>query len=95
MNLDDRTVQTRRFNRDADKFLAPQLCKQRIEHAGPPPAIHARIDRMPVTKSLWQRSSLAAALGYREDCIDHVEILVRDMAALTTQVLLTRASCST
>src|ERR1039458_4891646 len=88
MNLDDRTVQTDRLDLDADELLALQLGKQPIEHAGLGPAVHAGIDRMPVTKSFRQRAPLAAVLGHEKDGINHVEILVRDIAALTRQVLL-------
>src|SRR5579863_8861405 len=88
MNLDDRAVQTHRFDLDADELLALQLGKQPVEHTGLSPAIHARVDRMPITESLRQRTPLAAVLSHIEDGIDHVEVLVRDVAVLTRQVLL-------
>src|SRR5580704_17680445 len=88
MNLDNRTVQTHRLNLDADELLALQLRKQPIQHTGFCPAVHARIDRMPIAKALRQRAPLAAVLGHKEDRVDHVEILVRDVAALPRQVRL-------
>jgi len=51
MNLHDRT-QTYRLDLDADQLRALQLGKQPIQHAGLRPAVHARVDRMPVTKAL-------------------------------------------
>ena len=73
---------------DPDKLLALQLGEQPVEHPGLGPAVDARIDRMPVTKSLRQRTRLAAMLGHKEDRVNHFEILLRDIAALTRQVLL-------
>jgi hypothetical protein len=60
MNLHDRTVQTDRLDLDADQLLALQLRKESIEHTGFGPAVHAPIDRVPVTESLQQRTPLAA-----------------------------------
>src|SRR5579862_5073135 len=88
MNLDNRAVQTHRFDLDADELLALQLRKQAVEHTSLGPAFHARVDRMPITKSLRQGSPLATILGHIEDGINHVEVLVRDVAVLTRQVLL-------
>src|SRR5271168_3189665 len=88
MNFDNRAIQTHRLDLDADELLTLQLRKEPIEHTGLSPAVHARVDRMPVTESFRQCTPLAAILGHIEDGIDHVEVLVRDVAALTRQVLL-------
>jgi hypothetical protein len=42
MNLDDRAIQTHRFDLDANELLALHFGKQPIEHAGLRPAIHAQ-----------------------------------------------------
>ena len=39
-------------------------------------------------QSFWQCTPLAAVLGDKEDRVDHVEILVRDVASLQRQVRL-------
>src|SRR5438876_380832 len=88
MNLNDRTVQTHRLNLDADELLALQLREEPIQNARLGPAVHTRINRMPVAKALRQRAPLAAVLRYKEDGVYHVEVLVRDIAALTGQVRL-------
>ena len=88
MNLNNRAVQTHRFNLDADELLALQLSEQPIEHSSLGPAVHARVDRMPIAESLRQRAPLAAGLGHVKDGVNHVEVLVRDIPALTRQVLL-------
>jgi hypothetical protein len=88
MNLNDRTVQANRLDLDADKLLALQLSKQSIQHARLGPAIHTGVDRMPVAKSLRQRTPFAAVLRHKEDGVNHVEVLVRNIAALTRQVRL-------
>src|SRR5580658_3622792 len=88
MNFNNRAVQTHRFDLDADELLALQLRKQAVQHTGLGPAVHACIDRVPVAKSLRQRTPLAAVLSHIEDGIDHVEVLVRDIPMLTRQVSL-------
>src|SRR5579864_28225 len=85
MDLHDRAIETYRLDLDANKLLLLQGRKEPIQHPGFGPAIHARIDRMPVAKALRQRSPLAAVLGHIEDRIDYLEILVRDIAALARQ----------
>src|SRR5579863_7306477 len=88
MNLDDRTVQTHCLDLDADELFTLQLGKEPIEYTGFGPAVHACVDRMPVAEALRQRTPLAAVLSHIEDGVDHVEVLVRDVAVLTRQVLL-------
>ena len=88
MNLSDHTVLTHRFDLDADQLLALQLGKKPVQSPGFRPAIHARVDRMPVAKSLRQCSPLAAVFRDKQNRIDHVEILMRDVAALSGQVRL-------
>src|SRR5262249_2124657 len=83
-----RAVQTYRFDFDADQLLALQLGKESIQHARLGPAVHASVDRMPVAKALRQRAPLAAVLGHKEDRVDHVEVLVRAVAALSRQMRL-------
>src|SRR5262250_1868953 len=87
MNLDDRTIQTHRFDLDADELLALQLRKQAIEHTGFGPTVHARVDGVPVPKAFGQRAPFAAILGHIEYGVDHVEILMCDVAVLSGQVL--------
>jgi hypothetical protein len=85
MDLHNGAIQTHRFDLDANELLLLQLLENSIEHARLRPAIHASVDRMPVTKALGHRSPLAAVLGYVEDRVDDGEILVRHIAALTRQ----------
>lgn len=88
MNLDNRAIQTHRLDLDADELFTLQLSKESVEHTGLGPAVHARVDRMPIAESLRQRAPLAAGLGHVKDGVNHVEVLVRDIPALTRQVLL-------
>src|SRR3974390_1041740 len=88
MNLHDRAVQTHRFDLDADELFTLQLGKQTIQNAGLRPAVHARVDRVPVAKALRQRTPLTAVLCDKQDRIDDVEVLVRNVASLSWQVRL-------
>src|SRR5580658_2821371 len=86
MNLHDRTVQTDRFDLDADELLALQLSEESIEHSGFGPAVHARVDRMPVAKALGQGAPLTAVLCDKQNRINHVEVLMRDIPPLSRQM---------
>ena len=88
VNLYDRAVQAHRFDLDADQLFALQFGEQSIEHAGFRPAVHAGIDRVPVAEALRQRPPFAAVLRDEEDRVDHVKILVRNVAALDRQMRL-------
>ena len=86
MNFPDRTVQIHRFNLDADQLFALQFGKQPIQYTGFRPAIHARVDGVPVTEALRQGPLLAAVLSDEENRVNHVEVPVRDVATLSRQV---------
>jgi hypothetical protein len=82
MNLDNRAIQAHGLEPDADELLALQLGKYPIEHASLRPAAYARANRMPIAKPLGQVSPPAAILRDEQDRIDHVEVLMRDIAPL-------------
>ena len=83
MNLHNRAIQTDRLDLDTDELLLLQLLEHPIEHAALRPAIHARIDRVPVAEPLRQSAPLTAVLGYVENRVDHLEIVMRDVAAVS------------
>jgi len=87
MNLDARGVQRDGFDLDAHDLRALQLLEHAIEHAGLGPAVHARVDRVPIAKPLGQPAPLAAMLGHIEDRVDHLQVAQADVAALRRQAM--------
>jgi len=88
MNLDARGVQRDRFDLDAHDLRLLQLLEHPVEHAGLRPAVHARVDRVPVAEALGQSSPLAAVLGHVQDCVDHLHVAQADVASLRRQAVL-------
>ena len=62
-----------------------QLLKQSIQHAASGPAIHARVDRMPIAKALGQAAPLAAVFGHIQDRIENLKIREAYVASLPRQ----------
>src|SRR6186713_3127803 len=54
MNLDARGVQRDRFDLDAYDLRLLQLLEHPVEHARLRPAVHARVDRVPLAEALGQ-----------------------------------------
>ncbi len=48
---------------DAYELSMLQPLEQSIQHAALEPAVHSHVDRVPVTKALWQTTPLAAMFG--------------------------------
>ena len=72
MNLDACGVQRNCFDLDADYLCALQFLEHAIQDASFGPAIHSRVDGVPVAKPLGQTSPLAAMLSHKKDRIDHL-----------------------
>ena len=85
MHLDDRAVEADRLDLDADELLMLHFLEQAIEYARLGPAVHARINRVPVAESLRQTAPLAAVLRDVQDRVDDLEVAERDVAALYRQ----------
>mgnify|MGYP003598888410 CR=1 FL=1 len=88
MDLDAGGVQRDRLNLDAHDLCALQLLEHAVKDAGFGPAVHARINRVPVAKAIWQSAPLAAMLGHIEDRIDNLQIAQADVASLPGQAVL-------
>ena len=91
MDLDCRTVQGHRFDLDADDLIVLQLCEYPIQHAALGPAIHARVDRVPVAEALGQAAPFAALLRDLQDRVQHPQIGQAHVAALSRQTVLDQA----
>ena len=85
MDLDDGTVQGDGFDFHADDLCVLQLGKDAIQYPTLRPAIHARIDGVPVAESLGEPAPFAPLLGDVQDGVEHLEIVERHVAALRGQ----------
>ncbi len=91
VHLDRGTVQSHRFDLDADDLSMLQLREYPIQHATPGPAIHAGVDGVPVAEAPGQSAPFAALLGDVQDRIQHSQIGQTDIAALDRQTVLDQA----
>ena len=85
MNLHHGAVQRYRLDPDAHDPGLLQLPEHPVEHTALAPAIHARIDRMPIAEPLGQAAPLAALLGHIQDGIQNTEVGQTHVAPLRGQ----------
>ena len=80
--LDDRAVESERFDLDADDLFFLQSGEDPVQHTGSRPPIHPRVDCVPPPKSPWQTAPLAAVLSYEQDGVQHVPVGDSDVSPL-------------
>ena len=85
MHFDDGRVQAHCLNVNAHELLRLQVLKHGVEHAGPGPAAHARVDGVPVAIVTGKRSPLAAVGCHVQDGVGHVKAAWQHVAALAWQ----------
>jgi hypothetical protein len=88
MTLDDGAVERDRLDLDAHDLRLLQALEHPVQHTALGPAIHARVDRVPVAEPLGQATPLAAVLGHVQDGVQHPQIRYADVASLQRQTLL-------
>jgi len=88
MHFDDSAVQGNRLDLDAHDLSMLQLLEYAIEHPVLGPAIHARVDGVPVAESQGQPAPLATVLCHVQDRIEYAQIRMADVAALLGQAVL-------
>ena len=82
MHLDAGAVQRHGFDLDANHLSALQLLEDPIQYAGFGPAVHARVDRVPVSEPRGQSAPLAAVLGHVQHRVQNAQIRQTDVASL-------------
>ena len=70
MDLDACGVQRDGFDPDTHDLRTLQLLEHAIQDASFGPAIHARVNRVPVAEAFGQSAPLATMFGHIEDRID-------------------------
>ena len=87
MDLDACGVQRDSFDPDTHDLCTLQLLKHAIQDAGFGPAIHARVNRVPVAEAFGQSAPLTAMFGHIKNRIDHLQIAQADVATLPGQAV--------
>jgi len=88
VDLDAGGVQRDRLDLDAHDLGPLQFLEHAIEYTGLGPAVHARVDRVPVAEPFGQSTPLAAMLGHVEDGVDYLQVAQADIATLLGQTVL-------
>ena len=94
MHFDRGRVQGHRFDLDADDLIVLQLREYPIQHAVLRPAVHPRINGVPVAEPLGQTAPFAALLGHIQDRVQHPQIGQAHIAALNRQQCSIRRYCA-
>ena len=87
MNLHHGAVQRHRLDLDAHDLRLLQLLEHPVERTAFAPAVHARIDRVPIAEPPGQAAPLAALLGYVQDGIQNTEVGQTHVAPLRGQAV--------
>ena len=82
MHLDDGRVQFYGLDLNAHDLLPLQSFQDAIQHAVLGPAIHARVEGVPVAKPLRQSAPLASLLGHVQQRVEHLPVGKADVASL-------------
>jgi len=87
MNLYGSRIQAERLNLDPYDLLELQLLENSIQHAALGPPVHPRVNRMPVTKALWQPTPLTSVLGHIQQRIYQLQIAQAYVPTLHRQAI--------
>ena len=87
MNLHHGAVQGHRLDLDAHDPGLLQLPEHPVEHTTLAPAVHARIDRVPIAEALGKPPPLAALLGHVQDGVQNTEVGQTHVAPLRGQAV--------
>ena len=82
MNFNDRAIERNRFNLDANDLRLLQSLEQAVEDTFLAPAIHSRLDRVPVSKAFRTTTPFAALFSDVQDGVQHIKVSETNVAAL-------------
>ena len=88
MHLDRGRIEAEGFDLDAHDLLLLQLLEDLIQNASLGPAIHARVNGVPLTKTGRKTAPFAALLGHIKNCIEHLKVMKGHIPALNWQAIL-------
>ena len=86
MDFDDGAVHPHGFKLDTHDLLALQVFEHTVQHAVFGPAVHARVNGMPVAESLRQSSPITAMFGDIQNGVEYLPVRNAYIAALDWEV---------
>jgi hypothetical protein len=87
VDLDAGGVQRHGLDLDAHHLRLLQLLEQPVQNTRLGPAVHARLDGVPIAEALGQTTPLAAVLCDVQDGVEHLQIRQADVATLGGQAM--------
>jgi hypothetical protein len=90
VHLHDGSIERDYLDAHAQDLRLLQRLEHSIEHAAPGPAVHARIDRVPLVKTRGQAAPLAAVLSDVQERVEDLKVGQTDLALLTRQEISVR-----
>ena len=87
MHFDGGAVQAHLFNPDGQDLLLLQPGEDPVQHPGLAPAVHPRVDRMPVAKLFGQPPPFATLLHHIQQSVEQLQIGHAHVAALPRQTI--------
>lgn len=87
MHFDGGAVQAHMFDSDGKDLLLLQAGKNPVQHAGFAPAVHPRVDGMPVAKMFRQTAPFATMLHHIQQGVEQLQIGYAHIAALPRQTV--------
>ena len=87
MNLDRGAIQTHVSDVNGQDLLRLQPRKDPIQDAGLAPAVHPRVDGMPIAEMLRQTPPFTAMLDHIKQGVEQFQIFRFDVAALARQAI--------
>lgn len=86
MNLDDGAIHRHRLELDTHDLLALQVFKHTVQHPVLGPAVHPRVDGVPIAKFLRQSSPFAAMFGDIQNGVEHLPVRNAYIASLDREM---------
>ena len=74
MHFHDRAIQGNGLQFDAHQLLLLEAAENPIQNSGFAPTVHARVDGVPVAKSLGQATPLATVLRHVQNGIEQLQV---------------------
>ena len=87
MSFDDSAVQAHLFDSDGKDLLLLQPGKDSVQNSGLAPAVHPRVDGMPIAEMLRQTAPFATVLHHKQQGVEQLQIGHAHIAALPRQAI--------
>jgi len=87
MDFDRGAVQANPFDPDRQNLLRLQPGKHPVQHPCLAPAVHARVDGVPIAKLFWQATPFTTMLDHIQQGVEQLQIAQAHIATLPWQAV--------